>query len=247
MIAPITMCNARKYSRSEISGSAACGSALARAIKLCNHQRKLMADVNALRLAATPRVAGSRMFQITAAAGVMPIAQHIAALQAVLDAALALPPIKGLRLMVKGSAPDDLSLHSLLESIGAVVVADDHANGDGCFVGQVSESGEPLDALAQYYHQVSASPRSLPQSLQDQRFMARAHAAQVQGVVFVVEEHDDTFGWDIPAQKRMLDVGGIPSLCLLHQPYRRNASSSASSENARRTALQDWLASLGTR
>ena len=58
----------------------------------------------------------------------------------------------------------------------------------------------------------------------------------------VREQHDDTLGWDYPAQKRLFEAQGLPTLLLVHQPYRNpDAAAQLAKQSA---ALAPWLAAL---
>ena len=225
-----------------LSGRLIDESALAQAWALCQRQRRLLAQVNALRRGGTPRLAGSRMLRIIAAGGVMSPQQHIAAMEDLLAEAHQMPSLAGPRVMVKGSTQDDTALYELIESLGAVVVADDHLGGERSFDHGLDEAASTLDSLAQHYHHHSPSARTLPQAAEDQCSLAIARDAAVQGVVFVIEQHDDTLGWDYPAQKRLFEARGLPTLLLVHQPYRNpDAAAQLAKQSA---ALAPWLASL---
>jgi benzoyl-CoA reductase/2-hydroxyglutaryl-CoA dehydratase subunit BcrC/BadD/HgdB len=123
--------------------------------------------------------------------------------------------------MIKGSPHDDTRFYELVERCGGIVVADDHTCGERMFDGYVRETDDLSDAIAFYYQTQSFSPRSYPQSDQDARFLANVDAAKVDAVIFYIEEHDDTYGWDYPDQKKALDRLGIPSLYLPLQSHRK--------------------------
>ena len=127
---------------------------------------------------------------------------------------------------------------ALVESCGAVVVADDHIAGERAFEHRVAEDGNPMEALTEHYHRHSPSPRSYPQAEQDRRFVELVEQARVQGVIFFHDEWDDVLGWDYPDQKKMLDARGVKSLFLKKQSYR------APDRAAQREAVRGFVRSL---
>jgi benzoyl-CoA reductase/2-hydroxyglutaryl-CoA dehydratase subunit BcrC/BadD/HgdB len=190
------------------------------AIRAINGHRTRLDRINRLRRSDPPTLSGSDMLRIIGAAGFMARDAYTAWLDELLAGSEALAPISGARLMVKGSPHDDDSFYRLVESCGAIVVADDHTSGERVFEHCVAEKGDPMAALTDHYHRHSVSPRSYPQEEQDRRFIELVEAARVQGVIFYHDEWDDVLGWDYPEQKKLLDARGIPSMFLKKQPYR---------------------------
>jgi benzoyl-CoA reductase/2-hydroxyglutaryl-CoA dehydratase subunit BcrC/BadD/HgdB len=189
-----------------------------KAIKDANENRSLLEQANNLRRQYPPLLNGQQMLEIIGSASLMPQSDHSALLTSLLTEVDALAPHEGACLMVKGQAHDNSRFYQLVENLEAVVVADDHFLGEHWFEGQVDLDLPPLGALAEKYHS-SVSPRSYPQSEQDQRFLELVVQANVQGVIFYHEEGDDTLGWDYPNQKAMLDRKGVPSIYLHGQSY----------------------------
>src|SRR5690606_34293681 len=126
-------------------------------------------------------------------------------------------------------------LHAVIEDLGGQVVFDDHDWGDRLFLLRVDEAGDPLAALAEAYRTQAVSPRSYPQAGLDRAFRDRVTELGVDGVVFAIEEWDDTLGWDYPGQKRLLDGMGVPSVLLGDQSY------AAPDRDAERVAVSGLL------
>lgn len=222
----------------QLSGAPMTDDALRAAIAQANRTRGLQGAVDALRHGAPPKLSGTDALTVFGAQGAMPPAEYQAALEGLLSGEP--PPVAGtpVRLMVKGSPHDTTRFYALVESCGAVIVADDHETGARQLNGPVEEEGDPWDSLAFYYQTRSFSPRSYPQSEQDERFLHDLATSGAEGVIFFIEEHDDTFGWDYPDQKKALDARGIPSLYLPLQSYR------SPDEAALRTAIGHFIAAL---
>lgn len=221
-----------------VAGRAMTDDAIRAAIAASNESRLLLDEVNRLRRRDPPLISGTDMLRIAGAAGFMAIADHSAALRAILAGADALSPIAGKRIMVKGSPHDDDGFYELVESCGAVVVADDHVAGERTFEHRVAEDGDPMEALTEHYHRHSPSPRSYPQSEQDRRFVELVEQARVEGVIFFHDEWDDVLGWDYPDQKKLLDTRGVKSLFLKKQSYR------SPDRAAQRDSVREFVRSL---
>ncbi|MES2257649.1 MAG: 2-hydroxyacyl-CoA dehydratase family protein [Pseudomonadota bacterium] len=194
--------------------------ALHEAIAIVNDNRRVLQALNELRRLPRPLLGGAAYLRLAGAGRFMEPARHTALLRELLDEAPAWSALKGVRLMVKGAAQDNAEFYELVERLGAVIVADDHANGERDAERLVYEDAEPLASLAEHYQLHVPTVRSFPQAKQDRRFMEIVAEAGVQGVIFYHDEFDDTLGWDYPQQKRLLDARGIPSLLLQQQSYR---------------------------
>ncbi|WP_285251278.1 2-hydroxyacyl-CoA dehydratase family protein [Pseudarthrobacter sp. fls2-241-R2A-168] len=204
----------------EISGLPLGPDDVRRGIETVNASRARLEQINSFRREFPPKISGTDMLRIIRTAGFTDRSKYNALLDTVLENSQHRPGITGPRLMVKGTQHDSTDFYALLEDLGAVVVADDHFSGERSFEYPVETHHDShLEAITRKYQQFSASPRSYPQSDQDARFIQIAKEAAVDAVIFYLEENDDTFGWDYPGQKRLLDEAGIPSLYLKYQPY----------------------------
>ncbi|MEQ9813738.1 MAG: 2-hydroxyacyl-CoA dehydratase family protein [Azospirillaceae bacterium] len=127
------------------------------------------------------------------------------------------------RLLVKGMSQENPAFYRAVEQAGARIVADDHDWGERLYDHPVGPDGnhddDPLDALTAHCRHHTPGPRLLPQAADDARFLAMVEAAAVDGVIFCLEEHDDTLGWDYPAQRRMLAERGIAQLLVTGRSF----------------------------
>jgi benzoyl-CoA reductase/2-hydroxyglutaryl-CoA dehydratase subunit BcrC/BadD/HgdB len=202
-----------------LTGKELVPSAVQHEIRTAERHRLLLEEINALRHAVPARLSGTQALQIFGSAG-GPQAEHSAALEVLLANRVSMPSLDGPRLMVKGSAQHSLDFYRMVESTGAVIVADDHLTGDLAIGGALDESPDPLGTIAHKYHRRSSSIRNFPQSRYDEQFHARLRKAQIDAVIFSYEDTDDTYGWEYPDQKAALDRNGIASLLLLKQSFR---------------------------
>jgi benzoyl-CoA reductase/2-hydroxyglutaryl-CoA dehydratase subunit BcrC/BadD/HgdB len=212
---------ALKETLERITGQVADHGALSAAIAGANQRRRALQELNALRRLPLPGIAGSAMLRAIAGEEVEPAAADVA---------------PAARLMVKGASHGDTRFYELVEALGAAVVADDHPAGESGIAVLIDEDGDPVEAIARHYQLHVPGVRSFPQAPQDQRFIELVKAAGVTGVIFYHDEFDDCLGWDYPAQKRLLDSIGIPSLYLQAQSYRNPDRA------AQAAAVQDLIA-----
>ncbi len=193
--------------------------ALSHAIAVCNENRALLSKVAALRTAGKPRLSGVEALQIIGTSAFIRKEEHNKLLARFLDGAPQLPEREGARIVVEGSDLDHLQFYELVESCGAVIVAEDSTWGNRYFDDPVDESTDPMEALADRYH---ARPSRLRTQSSDQRVnscVRQAVEAKAEGVIFYLFEWDPVPAWDQPDQKKALEEKNIPSLCFSDQKY----------------------------
>jgi hypothetical protein len=94
---------------------------------LLARQGDLMSRLASLR--AQSRVSGTDALQVIGAAAILPVDEHVAALEALLSEFADAPAISGQRVFVCGSPHENAGLYSAIEAAGAVIVGEDHAWG----------------------------------------------------------------------------------------------------------------------
>ncbi len=223
----------------EAGGEAVDNDRLAVAIRTANRLRAALCAAAPLWRGAELRLSGADALRVIGAASVLGPAQATALIEALVAAPP--PPLAGSapRLLIKGSPQHDARFTELVESCGACVVAHDHLGGDRTYERPVSEEGDPWEALVHHYQREIPGPRAYPQAREDQRFLALAIEAAVDGVIIIHDEWDDTLGWEFPDQKRLLDERGIPVLFLKRQPWFDPP------EALQREAVSNFIASIG--
>ena len=221
-----------------LGGRVVTSDALRAAIVLINRLRVALQRAAQLWRGDAPALDGVDALKVIGAASILPPAQAIAAIEAI----LADPPGAlqggGPRLMLKGSPQNDPHVAELIVAAGGVVVAHDHVAGDPSFRALVAEEGNPWEALATHYQRHIPGPRVHPQAEQDAHFIALAKEAKADGVIFFHDEWDDTLGWEYPDQRALLERAGIASLFMKRQPYFDPPVAD------QRAAIGDFVASL---
>ncbi len=186
--------------------------AIGDAIGAVDRSRRLLARLNELRVEEPPRLSGLDMLRVVGAVEFLDRDDHSADVRELVSSEL--PPLSsGPRLAIKGTPVDWDGLHQVVEECGAHIVFDDHSWGDRLFEMRVPVNDAPIAALACAYRDRAISVRSYPQKALDAEFVAKVKRLRLDGVIFFLEEWDDTLGWDYPNQKRMLDDLGCRPSC----------------------------------
>ena len=182
--------------------------------------RALLRDVNALRGASTPRISGVEALTVYGASHFMSADEFQAATRAFIDDAQQRPPLTATRLYLGGSPVDNTALYELIESQGAVIVAEDHCWGARCADIDVDADSDPFEALAQRF--VTQPACSLLASIDDttRAVAKRAERSGAQAAIFNVINGDKSQMWETPSQIEALKSLGMASLHLKRQPYR---------------------------
>jgi benzoyl-CoA reductase/2-hydroxyglutaryl-CoA dehydratase subunit BcrC/BadD/HgdB len=222
------------------SGRAVGDAAIAEAIEITNTNRRLLQQVAALRAADPSRITGVEALQLIATSCFMDKREHNHLLESVLDQAPATGSSAGgrPRVFVGGSPLDNLSFYEVVESCGAVVVAEDHCWGNRCGEFEVDTSLPPFEALVDRYHRKPACSIDFPMAGAVDRCVGRARAARVDGAIFFVMEGDGVHVWDTPDEIAALEASGVPCLLLNQQPYR------LSNPESLRTRLSEFVNTL---
>lgn len=121
-------------------------------------------------------------------------------------------PLAGARLALAGAWVDDGHLHALVESHGAVIVAEEGGWGSRSAGQDVATDADPLTAIADRYHRDGPSVRQFPMA--HRAWLDHLDGADVDGVVFYVPPHDRVAGWDVPLDRHRLQARGVPSLVI---------------------------------
>jgi benzoyl-CoA reductase/2-hydroxyglutaryl-CoA dehydratase subunit BcrC/BadD/HgdB len=203
----------------EWSGKGISQESLSWAISISNENRMLLKKVSDLRAATPPRISGVDALQIIGSSMFMHKEEHNKLLRKYLNKAEALPIEDGVRIFVGGSPLDNLQIYKVIESCGAVVVAEDNCWGNRAFDKLVDTSiTPPFEAVVDRYNNKAPCPRIFPLSRRIDYCVDCAVSARAQGAIFYSMENDPQ-AWDIPDEIKKLNEKGIPSLYLKNQPY----------------------------
>jgi benzoyl-CoA reductase/2-hydroxyglutaryl-CoA dehydratase subunit BcrC/BadD/HgdB len=119
------------------------------------------------------------------------------------------------RLLLVGSASDDLDFIRVIEEAGAVVVAETVCFGSRSYATLVDETGDPVRALASHYLKSSVCPRKLGYYKERRSYILDiVKKARIDGVVLQNIRFCDLHGSENGVLERDMEAAGIPCMRL---------------------------------
>lgn len=201
-------------------GAAITDAELRTAMAQASRTRALLREVNALRGADAPRITGTEALKVYGASHFMAPEAFDDAVSAFLTEARAREPLPGVRVYVGGSPLDHPQFYEIVESLGAVVVAEDHCWGARCADADLDGNCAPLDALARRFDRQPACSLLGGLDAITDSVVTRMTASGAQAAIFTVTRGDMAQMWETPSQVEALRARGVPCLHLSRQPYR---------------------------
>ena len=201
-----------------MSGKAIPSHSLRAAIHEFNENRSLMRRLYAMRAAAPGKLKSSELYLLVRAGALLPKSEHNALLK------LVLPLIEGrqeklrdnIRVIVEGAFCEQppLEMLEVLEEAGCYMVDDDFLRGLRFFAGDISEEGDPLDALARGYLEQSVVSSVMHPGSRDrgQALVERVRRLKADGVVFASPKFCEPALYDYVLMKGALEREQIPYL-----------------------------------
>ena len=185
-------------------------SELARAVEESNRASWAIRRLLDLRQTVEPRLSGVEALALIGAVYFMDRAEYARLADEALTELSLRPPLRGARILIKGSPLHHTGLHRAVESYRAVVVAEDDWWGSRVITKEIATTGDMVQSIFETYYLDAPSPRVFPREAADPWFLAAA--TNVDGVIFYLPPEDDVLGWDYPGLRKTLDQRGIPSL-----------------------------------
>lgn len=189
--------------------------ALRGSIRVYNESRKLLREFDRLRIGATSPIHGADALAVILAGSALERAAYNEALESLLESLRNKQDDneRRIRLMLVGSAVDDIELLRLIEGDNAQVVADNLCFSARFHLAAVSEEGDPIDALVDHYLSRNECPRMYGQ-YQARLSMIREkiERAKVNGVVLQNIRFCDMHGAENGLLDRDLEALGIACL-----------------------------------
>lgn len=230
-------CVAKLRSQLEVwAGASISDAALVAAIEICNENRALLAQVATLRTSNPARLAGSDALAVFGSSMFMQKSQHNALLKQLLANVHTLAERREKRLFLGGSPFDHSGFYELVETLGAMIVAEDHCWGVRVCDVPVKTTGDPLLALAERFHRRPACSILFPLERTIDASVTRALLSGAAAAIFYVMEGDGAQNWEAPDEIERLRNASLPVLHLHGQPYE--------SGTAQRDAIANFLSSL---
>jgi benzoyl-CoA reductase subunit C len=185
---------------------------LDKAVEVYNTNRRLMKQVYELRKRNDPPLTGLEAMEMVASSQVTDKKEHNHALKELLEE---LPERNvnrdtGIRLMILGSENDDTEFMSMVESLGATIVIDDHCTGSRYFWNEVTPQPDRLSAISARYIERPACPsKDWPERTRLPHILKLAQDYNVQGALLIQQKFCDPHELDIPTLKLHLEKNGI--------------------------------------
>ena len=199
------------------SGRAIDDAALRSAAETYNENRRLLRQLYDLRRSSPPALTGVEAMQVVLSSQLVDKAAHSQALAELLPRLTGRSPVKrdDVRLMIVGSENDNLPFLQMVESLGAVVVVDDHCSGTRYFWNQAVLDDDLPGSLATRYLDRPACPsKDWPTRSRIPHVLELASEWNVKGAILIQEKFCDPHELDIPAITNALAAAGIPILFL---------------------------------
>jgi bcr-type benzoyl-CoA reductase subunit C len=190
---------------------------LKESIRIYNKGRRLLQQLEEMRTVDNPPISGTQAFAAAVAGTVMERREYNRLLENLID------ELKGetgaisgkKRLMVVGSVSDDISLVQLIEDCEALVVAENLCFGVRHETDEVSETGDPVKALAERYLADSVCPRMFGKYKRRLSLLKeKIGTAKVDGVILQNIRFCDLHGSENGLFERDLEASGTPCLRL---------------------------------
>ena len=166
-----------------------------------------------------PRLTGAQALAVIGASFVSAPERWCSTVTDLLQEAAALPVHEGTRVFLTGCDHDHTRVYDLVESLGAIVVGEDHDWGAPAGAGSVGTAYDIRSALVRTRAQgapASAGHSAAARAAQTVR-MALAGGADL--VIAWTRPFDDAPPWDVPLQRLALQDAGIPLVVVPAQPY----------------------------
>jgi len=189
--------------------------ALSKSIKLYNRSRRLLSRIDEMRFADAVPITGADALAVILAGSAMPREEYLGILEELVQTLEKSPPVSEgkKRLMVVGSANDDIEFIRLMEDSGAVVVADSMCFGSRAHVDIAREGKDPVAALAAHYLNHQFCPRMFGYYRERLSFiMDRALRARVDGIILQNIRFCDLHGSEHGIFERDIEAAGIPCM-----------------------------------
>jgi benzoyl-CoA reductase subunit C len=187
---------------------------LKRGIDIMNQSRKLTRQLYELRKESTPHVTGLEAMYMVVASQMVDKSEYNQALEPILQN---LPQRQvgngaNIRLMILGSENDDVEFVEMVESLGAVLVVDDHCTGSRYFWNEAKSNPNPLEAIAErYVNRVPCPTKDWPERTRIDHIRHLAQDWNAQGAIVIQQKFCDPHELDIPAIMESLKGIGVPA------------------------------------
>ncbi|HHO77376.1 MAG TPA: 2-hydroxyacyl-CoA dehydratase [Deltaproteobacteria bacterium] len=192
-------------------------SSLKKSIKLYNEGRKCLQRFDELRSRQDVPITGEDAKAVLIAAHAIPQEHFIDMLKEIIEKMEKAPSVSNgkKRILLMGSASDDIDFIHVIEEAGAIVVADTVCYGSRTYSTLIDEKSDPVHALSSHYLTQSICPRMLGYYKTRLAYvMDVIRKTKVDGVILQNVRFCDLHGSENGIFERDLDAAGIPCMRL---------------------------------
>ncbi|MDD5167504.1 MAG: 2-hydroxyacyl-CoA dehydratase family protein [Syntrophales bacterium] len=214
---------------------------LGKAIREHNAFNAILRKIGEHRRGEHPAITGTEYHRLVIAASASPKKALISILEKIRDdlpTRTPLPPCRA-RLLLAGGHLDDPGYIGIIESQGALVVADRLCTGSYPGLMPISETGDPIAAIAKHSLTKTSCSRMM-EAFQERAedIVSLARECRADGVVIQMMKFCDTWGVEAASFFSYIRAAGIPVL-RLERDYRLGG------EGQLRTRIQAFIESMG--
>ncbi len=220
-------------------GTAISNPALIASFEASNRTYALSQQVQNLMSQGRSNLAAWELTEVFRAGGILPRERYHLFLKRVIDESDGGKNRRGVPILVTGSMLESPEIMSMIEEWGGKVVAQDLCVSGRGLNGPIPlVTDDPLMALADHYLLRAPCARMQETKRRIDHLLSLIRAERVKGVVYYVMKFCDTFLYESPGLKQILDQMGIPML-IIESEYRRGGG------GAMGTRIQAFLEMLG--
>lgn len=187
---------------------------IAKSVVTFNKARKLLKELDTLRIGKDMPISGADVLAIHLASCGMPIDDFIPLVEEVIsDIKKEKNVHEGKRIMLVGSVNDDIGFVKSIEDEGCVIIADTLCFGSRFYENNISENGNPVEALAIGYLDDVKCPRMIGAFKERRQYMMdKAKKAEIDGVLFQNIRFCDLHGSENGVLERDFENIGMPCI-----------------------------------
>ncbi|MCP4626145.1 MAG: 2-hydroxyacyl-CoA dehydratase [bacterium] len=188
---------------------------LKEAIFLCSRTRELLSKLQESRKTDKPPITGTQAIDIvkTAMSGLKgDFNKRLEAFLSKADFSAQDDNAGKPRVLISGSYFDHKNITRFIEEKGGIIVCEDISNGLKYFENNIDPSGEPIQAIADYYLEKATCASMLNSEKRFDHMWNIINKYNVHCVIFFVLKFCDNNLMDFPYQKKRLNKKGIPVL-----------------------------------
>ena len=188
-------------------------------IKLYNRLRRTLGEIYEMRSKDPDSISASDLYHVIKASMIMDRDEFWPLLTAlrdelkknVKDSTLN----KNKRIILSGGICNHPDIYTALEESGAEVIWDDLCTGTRYFEGEIEESGDPIEAIADRYMTRMVCPaKHLTMTARGENLVRMVKDRNASGVIFMFLKFCDPHSFDYPYLKQFLDDAGVPNILL---------------------------------